>query len=108
MPQKRSPSNGINAPTAKQIKSERPEEFSEAVRKRLTASSRTGQACDRCKVCGTKIQVSWDSTQEEALIVSIVLAHWMCSRGRKLLALLSRLDRKTFTNMCETGPKDQM
>jgi hypothetical protein len=39
-----------NGTPAKQIKTEYPEEFSNAVKKRLQSSSRTGQACDRCKV----------------------------------------------------------
>lgn len=34
----------------KPIKAEQPEEFSNAVKKRLQSSTRTGQACDRCKV----------------------------------------------------------
>lgn len=54
MPQKRNASgepNGSNPPVAKQIKSEQhPEEFSNTVKKKLQASTRTGQACDRCKV----------------------------------------------------------
>ncbi|CAD6442322.1 1372462d-66d2-49c4-9ec7-ec9edaf1685d [Sclerotinia trifoliorum] len=54
MPQKRNASgepNGSNAPVAKQIKSEQhPEEFSNTVKKKLLSSTRTGQACDRCKV----------------------------------------------------------
>lgn len=54
MPQKRNASgepNGSNAPVAKHIKSEQhPEEFSNTVKKKLQASTRTGQACDRCKV----------------------------------------------------------
>jgi hypothetical protein len=49
MPQKR-PSEGENGVPAKHIKAEHPEEFSNAVKKRLQSSSRTGQACDRCKV----------------------------------------------------------
>lgn len=35
---------------AKQPKLEHPEEFSNTVKKRLASSTRTGQACDRCKV----------------------------------------------------------
>ncbi|KAF5872090.1 putative transcription factor cys6 protein [Botrytis fragariae] len=54
MPPKRNASgepNGSNAPVAKHIKSEQhPEEFSNTVKKKLLASTRTGQACDRCKV----------------------------------------------------------
>ncbi|PQE31486.1 hypothetical protein CJF32_00008079 [Rutstroemia sp. NJR-2017a WRK4] len=54
MPQKRNASgepNGANGPPSKQVKSEQhPEEFSNTVKKKLQASSRTGQACDRCKV----------------------------------------------------------
>jgi hypothetical protein len=38
-----------NAPV-KHVKAEHPEEFSNAVKKRLASSTRTGQACDRCKV----------------------------------------------------------
>lgn len=41
--------NGDGTPT-KHIKAEHPEEFSNAVKKRLASSTRTGQACDRCKV----------------------------------------------------------
>ncbi len=60
MPQKRpSPSDGngngngnvnTNASPAKHVKTEHPEEFSNTVKKRLASSTRTGQACDRCKV----------------------------------------------------------
>jgi hypothetical protein len=50
MPQKRPASGEPEAAVAKHIKAEHPEEFSNAVKKRLASSSRTGQACDRCKV----------------------------------------------------------
>jgi hypothetical protein len=50
MPQKRPASGEPEAAGAKHIKAEHPEEFSNAVKKRLASSSRTGQACDRCKV----------------------------------------------------------
>jgi hypothetical protein len=50
MPQKRPASGEPEAVGAKHIKAEHPEEFSNAVKKRLASSSRTGQACDRCKV----------------------------------------------------------
>lgn len=36
--------------SSKHSKKENPEDFSNAVKKRLQSSSRTGQACDRCKV----------------------------------------------------------
>jgi hypothetical protein len=49
-PPKRSTSDDSNGTPAKQIKTEHPEEFSNAVKKRLQSFSRTGQACDRCKV----------------------------------------------------------
>ena len=50
-PQKRpTDDDDDNGTPAKQIKTEHPEEFSNAVKKRLQSSSRTGQACDRCKV----------------------------------------------------------
>lgn len=49
MPPKRNASDEANGST-KQIKTEHPEEFSNAVKKKLQSSSRTGQACDRCKV----------------------------------------------------------
>jgi hypothetical protein len=49
MPPKRNAADDANGST-KQIKTERPEEFSNAVKKKLQSSSRTGQACDRCKV----------------------------------------------------------
>jgi len=51
MPQKRPapPIDSNGAPT-KHIKAEHPEEFSNAVKKRVQSSTRTGQACDRCKV----------------------------------------------------------
>lgn len=54
MPPKRerqsgSPSTGT---PAKLLKTEqKPEDFSNSVKKRLQSSTRTGQACDRCKVC---------------------------------------------------------
>jgi len=48
---KRSGSEGSNgAPPPKTFKAEHPEEFSKAVKQKLASSSRTGQACDRCKV----------------------------------------------------------
>ncbi|KAK0104418.1 hypothetical protein ONS95_004711 [Cadophora gregata] len=56
MPQKRpsedDSSNGspVNSSPAKHMRTERPEEFSKAVLKKLKDSNRTGQACDRCKV----------------------------------------------------------
>jgi hypothetical protein len=50
MPQKRSASIELNGNAAKQIKTERPEDFSDAVKQKLETSTRTGQACDRCKV----------------------------------------------------------
>lgn len=52
MPQKRgAPPSENNGTPAKHVKGEHPEEFSNAVKKRLQSSTRTGQACDRCKVC---------------------------------------------------------
>jgi hypothetical protein len=56
MPQKRpAPSDAnSNSTPAKHIKAEHPEEFSNAVKKRLQSSTRTGQACDRCKVLHTR------------------------------------------------------
>jgi len=50
MPAKRNASSEPNGAPTKQIKTEHPEEFSNAVKKKLQSSSRTGQACDRCKV----------------------------------------------------------
>lgn len=50
MPQKRCSPGEANGAPAKQIKAEHPEEFSNAVKKKLQSSTRTGQACDRCKV----------------------------------------------------------
>jgi hypothetical protein len=50
MPQKRSSPGDANGTPAKHIKAEHPEEFSNAVKKKLQSSTRTGQACDRCKV----------------------------------------------------------
>lgn len=47
---KRTASDESNGAPAKQPKTEHPEEFSNAVKKKLLSSSRTGQACDRCKV----------------------------------------------------------
>lgn len=55
MPQKRSSPGEVNGTPAKLPKAEHPEEFSNAVKKKLQSSTRTGQACDRCKVtsiCG--------------------------------------------------------
>jgi hypothetical protein len=55
MPQKRSSPGEANGTPAKVAKAEHPEEFSNAVKKKLQSSTRTGQACDRCKVssiCG--------------------------------------------------------
>jgi hypothetical protein len=50
MPQKRSSPGDPNGTPAKHVKAEHPEEFSNAVKKKLQSSTRTGQACDRCKV----------------------------------------------------------
>ncbi|KAI9802470.1 MAG: hypothetical protein M1825_002855 [Sarcosagium campestre] len=55
MPPKRSSPDGLQGPSpsrSKQVKTENfgPEEFSKSVKKRLASSTRTGQACDRCKV----------------------------------------------------------
>lgn len=41
--------NGNGVPV-KHAKTERPEDFSKQVAKKLKDSNRTGQACDRCKV----------------------------------------------------------
>jgi hypothetical protein len=49
-PGKRNASGEPNNAPVKQPKTERPEEFSKQVRSKLQGSSRTGQACDRCKV----------------------------------------------------------
>jgi hypothetical protein len=57
MAQKRRASDDDDGP-AKQIKTEHPEEFSNAVKKRLQSSSRTGQACDRCKVRSQTFQTT--------------------------------------------------
>jgi hypothetical protein len=51
MPGKRTASGEPDGTPVKQPKTERPEEFSKQVRTKLQGSSRTGQACDRCKVC---------------------------------------------------------
>lgn len=50
------PPDENNAPV-KHVKAEHPEEFSNAVKKRLASSTRTGQACDRCKVTINNIQL---------------------------------------------------
>jgi hypothetical protein len=50
MPPKRPAPDEANGAPTKQPKTEHPEEFSNAVKKKLQSSSRTGQACDRCKV----------------------------------------------------------
>lgn len=47
---KRNASGEPKEAQVKQVKAEHPEEFSDAVKKRLQSSTRTGQACDRCKV----------------------------------------------------------
>ncbi|KZF24441.1 hypothetical protein L228DRAFT_245371 [Xylona heveae TC161] len=51
MPPKR-PSSATETPHAKVTKTEHftPDDFSNSVKKRLQSSTRTGQACDRCKV----------------------------------------------------------
>lgn len=52
MPPKRISSGSPSGTPAKLPKTEtRPEDFSNSVKKRLQSSTRTGQACDRCKVC---------------------------------------------------------
>ncbi|KAF8865237.1 hypothetical protein BDZ45DRAFT_580482 [Acephala macrosclerotiorum] len=50
MPSQKRPAGDANGAPAKQVKAEHPEEFSNAVKKKLQSSQRTGQACDRCKV----------------------------------------------------------
>jgi hypothetical protein len=51
MPPKRASSGSPSGTPAKLPKSEtKPEDFSSSVKKRLQSSTRTGQACDRCKV----------------------------------------------------------
>ncbi|TVY54610.1 Transcriptional activator protein acu-15 [Lachnellula cervina] len=50
MPGKRTASGEPDGTPVKQPKTDRPEEFSKQVRTKLQTSSRTGQACDRCKV----------------------------------------------------------
>ncbi len=46
-----SPTTDDNVPPAKKVKTlaEEPAQYSDAVRKKLAGTSRTGQACDRCK-----------------------------------------------------------
>jgi len=62
MPQKRSsPGEATGAP-AKVAKAEHPEEFSNAVKKKLQSSTRTGQACDRCKVSSISGQTTTTTT----------------------------------------------
>lgn len=51
MPPKRSASGSPSGTPGKIVKTEqKPEDFSNSVKKRLQSSTRTGQACDRCKV----------------------------------------------------------
>ena len=51
MPPKRTASGSPSGTPGKTVKSEqKPEDFSNSVKKRLQSSTRTGQACDRCKV----------------------------------------------------------
>lgn len=49
--QKRKPT-GDGGPSSKKFKdaTEAPADYSDAVRKKYQSASRTGQACDRCKV----------------------------------------------------------
>jgi hypothetical protein len=56
MAQKRPSPGEANGTPAKVAKAEHPEEFSNAVKKKLQSSTRTGQACDRCKVSSTSDQ----------------------------------------------------
>jgi len=51
MPPKRTSSGSPSGTPGKVVKTEqKPEDFSNSVKKRLQSSTRTGQACDRCKV----------------------------------------------------------
>ena len=51
MPPKRTASGSPSGTPGKTVKTEqKPEDFSNSVKKRLQSSTRTGQACDRCKV----------------------------------------------------------
>ncbi|KAF4637472.1 hypothetical protein G7Y89_g617 [Cudoniella acicularis] len=50
MPGKRTAAGEPSGAPGKQPRAERPEEFSSVVKKKLQSSTRTGQACDRCKV----------------------------------------------------------
>jgi hypothetical protein len=46
--------NHLSEPTGRKISKLNPvqeDDYSSSVRKKLSGSSRTGQACDRCKVC---------------------------------------------------------
>lgn len=52
MPPKRPSESSPTGTPGKLPKTEtKPEDFSSSVKKRLQSSTRTGQACDRCKVC---------------------------------------------------------
>ena len=57
---RRNASEEIDNPS-KRIKSEDPAQFSAAVKKKLQSSSRTGQACDRCKVSSLKLSAERSS-----------------------------------------------
>jgi hypothetical protein len=85
--QKRSASDDSNGTPAKQIKTEQPEEFSNAVKKRLQSSSRTGQACDRCKVSATASGIHKDRTEE--LIASVDSKNPMRWTSRRMLTMFT-------------------
>jgi hypothetical protein len=95
-PGKRNASGEPNSAPVKQPKTERPEEFSKQVRSKLQGSSRTGQACDRCKVC---IAVDLNpKTPSPTTVVSVNTNYSSCPgpqdsmrwTSRRMLALPSK------------------
>lgn len=89
--QKRSASDDSNGTPAKHIKTEQPEEFSNAVKKRLQSSSRTGQACDRCKVSASASGIRIDGSKE--LIVTTDPKNSMRWTSRRMLTMFAEQHR---------------
>lgn len=96
MPQKRSsPGEGNGTPT-KLAKAEHPEEFSNAVKKKLQSSSRTGQACDRCKVSASSRQIGLWIAQELILSSNVGTEDQMRWPSGRMLALFAERNRMSY------------
>ncbi len=91
MPPKRPSDSSPSGTSGKLQKTEaKPDDFHNAVKKRLQSSTRTGQACDRCKVCAASMELSTKATRTDKL-----------SRFAKSAAMASKLVAR---HVCRTIP----